>query len=271
MFTAQVVAVMSGTSRLVVPSPLTVPPRPAATVAGCRPDVRRTVVRVNSTPDLTVERALLSRSGRTLLVALDEVGRGAVAGPVTVGAVALGPDTPEAPVGVRDSKTLSAAARQRLLEPIGVWALSCAVGHCTPEQIDRDGIVSALGTAAARALLGVAGQLGERWRPDQVVVLLDGDTDVLAGRVRADIEVVCRVKADRDCASVAAASIVAKCDRDAVMRVLHTQAPVYGFDRHKGYLSPQHHDALETFGPTRWHRLSWKLPERRAPQAPAEL
>lgn len=228
-------------------------------------------MRVTRDPDLTVERALLARTGRTLLVALDEVGRGAVAGPVTVGAVAVGRDATDAPVGVRDSKTLSPSARHRLLEPIGSWALSSAVGQCPPEQIDRDGIISALTAAAARALLGVAEQLGERWRPDQVVVLLDGDTDLLSGRVRSDIEVVCRVKADRDCASVAAASIIAKCDRDEVMCSLHAHAPAYGFDRNKGYLSLQHRAALETFGPSRWHRRSWNLPERRTQATPVEV
>ncbi|NLE72352.1 MAG: ribonuclease HII [Actinomycetales bacterium] len=240
-------------------------------------------------PDLRHERALL-RAGARLVVGMDEVGRGALAGPVTVGAVAVDLGTRACPKGVADSKLLTPLARERLLPALGRWGLARAVGHASPAEIDALGIVAALRLAGRRALAALGTV------PD--VVLLDGSHDWLsaprqpglfelgddevavAARAECDgyahldgVAVRTRVKADRACASVAAASILAKCTRDALMTELHERHPDYGWAENKGYGAPEHLDALRALGPTPLHRRSWRLPlaeEAAAEEAAAE-
>lgn len=221
-------------------------------------------------PDLRVERALL-RSGARVVVGMDEVGRGALAGPVTVGAVAVDLATRTCPQGVADSKLLSAPARERLLPALGRWGLARGVGHAGPEEIDRLGIVAALRLAGRRAVAALGVEVD--------LVLLDGshdwltappELDLFADDVAADagpdgaawsrIAVRTRVKADQRCASVAAASILAKCRRDALMVELAREHEAYGWHENKGYGSPDHLDALRRLGPTALHRRSWRLP-----------
>ena len=158
---------------------------------------------------------------------MDEVGRGAPAGPVHVGLVILERDTGRAPGGVRDSKLLTAAARRRLAPAIEGWAAACAVGSAGPVVVDALGVTGALRLAGLRALAAV----GEV--PD--VVILDGNHDWLTG-VDCASRVVTRIKADRTCTSVAAASILAKVARDAVMVALSADHPAYGWDANKGCL-----------------------------------
>lgn len=213
---------------------------------------------------MVVERELLAGRMRTL-AALDEVGRGALAGPVTVGAVLVGAKIADAPLGVKDSKLLSAAARQRLVNPIRSWASACAVGHASAAEIDRHGIMGALRLAALRALDGL------RQIPD--LVLLDGTVNFLsrpadglagpagvAGDVIPGWEVITRAKADRDCASVAAASVLAKVARDTLMADLAERYPDYGWARNKGYGTADHAAAITRCGPCSEHRRSWNLP-----------
>jgi ribonuclease HII len=230
-------------------------------------------------PDLRTERALL-RSGARLVVGMDEVGRGALAGPVSVGAVAVDLATRTCPQGVADSKLLSPAARERLLPALGRWGVARAVGHASPEEIDRLGIVAALRLAGRRALTALGTEVD--------LVLLDGSHDWLTAPAELDlfgaaktvpdvpadgattftaddvtwsrIAVRTRVKADQCCASVAAASILAKCRRDALMVELAREHAAYGWHENKGYGSPEHVDALRRFGPTAVHRRSWRLP-----------
>lgn len=227
-------------------------------------------------PDLRHERALL-RAGARVVVGMDEVGRGALAGPVTVGAVAVDLRTRACPRGVADSKLLTPAAREGLLPALGRWGTARAVGHASPAEIDAVGIIAALRLAGRRALAGL-GVL-----PD--VVLLDGshdwlsaprqpglfelDDDALAAAARAEcaahgeldaITVRTRVRADRACASVAAASVLAKCARDAIMVEVAGEHPAYRWAENKGYGAPEHLDALRNLGPTALHRRSWRLP-----------
>ena len=233
-------------------------------------------------PDLRHERALL-RAGARVVVGMDEVGRGALAGPVTVGAVAVDLRTRACPQGVADSKLLTPVARERLLPALGRWGTARAVGHARPDEIDALGIVAALRLAGRRALAQLT------VRPD--VVLLDGSHDWLSaprqpeldltgaaasGAVIArdasgddldDVAVRLRVKADRVCASVAAASVLAKCARDALMVALAAEHPAYGWAENKGYGAPEHLDALRTLGPTSLHRCSWRLPTHDAAAA----
>ena len=221
------------------------PPRPAP--------VRRR-------PDLRHERTLL-RAGAALVVGMDEVGRGALAGPVTVGAVAVDLGTASCPKGVADSKLLTPAAREALLPALGRWGVSRAVGHASAAEIDAIGIIAALRLAGNRAMAALG--------LDVDVVLLDGNHDWLTTPGHGDglqlwppsgPSVVTRVKADLACASVAAASVLAKCGRDALMVAHAADHPEYGWHENKGYGAPDHLSALRSLGPTALHRQSWRLP-----------
>lgn len=217
------------------------------------------------TPTLRRERQLL-REGAALVGGVDEVGRGALSGPVTVGVVVV-TESHRALTGVRDSKLLTPAMRVALVPRIRSWAADWAVGHASPQEIDEVGIVSALRLAALRAL----DQLTHR--PD--VVLLDGRHDWLSASSQESLfapdpvepleggvpRVTTLVKADLQCTSVAAASVLAKVERDATMVDLHASNPDYGWSGNKGYAAPDHIEALRRHGPTVHHRRSWRLPE----------
>lgn len=207
-------------------------------------------------PSRHLERELLN-SGHALVAGMDEVGRGALAGPVSVGVAVVDATTGRMPAGLRDSKLLTAGARDRLCAPIRRWSLASAVGHAGPDEIDRWGIMAALRLAGQRALHQVAGQ---GWGP--AVVILDGHYDWLS----ADQEsvpapaVVTQIKGDLRCTVVAAASVLAKCARDELMIALHQDYPDYGFADNKGYSAPDHLRALARSGPAQVHRRSWALP-----------
>jgi len=215
-------------------------------------------------PTLDEEHALLA-AGATSVGGVDEVGRGALAGPVTVGVVVVDASVTGPLAGVRDSKLLSAAARAAVAPSIAGWAVAGAVGHAAPSEIDAFGMTAALRLAGHRAL----GRLG---RPVPDVVLLDGHHDWLTVPDQGDLlvtghpdlvrvgRVVTRTKADQRCAAVAAASVIAKVTRDAIMTELALDHPAYGWERNKGYASPEHQEAIRRLGPTALHRLSWNLP-----------
>ena len=217
-------------------------------------------------PHLRHERVLL-RDGARLLAGMDEVGRGSLAGPVSVGVVVVDVTTRSAPKGVADSKLLAPAARTRLLPALGRWGLARAVGHASAAEIDEVGIIAALRLAGTRAMAAVTATVGP-----VDVVLLDGSHDWLSRPAQADLftldddppvpapRVHMRVKADRTCASVAAASVLAKCERDAMMVDLAAEHPAYRWDENKGYASPEHMAALRELGPSVLHRRSWRLP-----------
>ena len=234
-------------------------------------------------PTLRVERALL-RAGANTLACVDEVGRGALAGPVSVGVVVLDLGVGSAPTGLRDSKLLTPRARRELLPRLRRWPIASAVGHADPYEVDAVGIICALRVAAARAFarLGMA--------PDQA--LLDGNHDWLSvpeepdalfpdprravGDNLADMSVLparvrTRVRADLTCAGVAAASVLAKCERDAIMVELAAQHPEYGWALNKGYSAPDHIEALRRHGPTPLHRRSWNLPGTGEPEQVGQL
>lgn len=215
-------------------------------------------------PSLRVERTL-QREGYAVLVGMDEVGRGALAGPVSVGVVAIDPECRSAPQGVKDSKLLTPAARERLVPRIHRWCLGHGVGHAWPEEIDAIGIMAALRLAGERALAQLEGIT-----PD--LVLLDGHHDWLTDPHRVGLlgllgetpprpPVRTMVKADLRCSSVAAASVLAKVARDALMvqaagEERHTP---YRWEQNKGYAAAEHLDALRELGPSDWHRRSWRL------------
>jgi len=216
-----------------------------------------------SGPSLRVERSLL-KDGYSTLAAVDEVGRGSLAGPVSVGLVVIDASVRNSLLGVRDSKELSPLARNSLVPKIRDWALDHAVGHASPQEIDDFGIIGALRLAGHRAL--------SQLRAAPEVVLLDGSHDwftppeqvsflELGSDVLSSVPpVVTKVKADRTCTSVAAASVLAKVERDAMMIKLSSTFPAYGWEDNKGYASPGHIAALTAHGATAEHRRSWKLP-----------
>jgi ribonuclease HII len=215
-----------------------------------------------SPPSLRVERRML-RGGITSLACCDEVGRGSLSGPVSVAMVVVDAETRPAPAGVRDSKLLTASARADLVPLIQGWARAWAVGHASPAEIDEWGIVPAMRLAGHRALADLPRL------PD--AILLDGSHDYLTPPEQESLfdgprvleavpSVVTLVKADLQCAAVAAASILAKTSRDAIMIDLATRHPRYRWELNKGYAAPEHIEALRDFGPTVHHRRSWRLP-----------
>jgi len=183
---------------------------------------------------------------------VDEVGRGAWAGPATVGVVIYRRDRP-APRGLRDSKELSEERREALFPAVAAWCVDWSVGHVSPGECDHLGMTAALRLAARRAFAGLT-------RTPQVA-LLDGNFDYMGdpdGRERTQSPAVRTVvRGDATCQSIAGASIVAKVTRDRLMRVLAPSFPAFDFDRNKGYPSPTHRTALAGFGLTSIHRRSW--------------
>lgn len=210
-------------------------------------------------PSLRVEKKLLA-DGRVTVIGMDEVGRGAIAGPVAVGVAAVTVDIGRVPQGLADSKLLTAARREALDPVVRRWTRT-AVGMASASVVDEQGIVPALGQAGASA---IGALVADGLSLDGAVVVLDGSSDWLTRAVPATLrlpsdplEVVVRVKADRDCASVAAASVVAKVARDALMTAAHDEAPHYAWASNKGYGSTAHYDAIRAMGAHALHRKSW--------------
>ncbi|MDB5178769.1 MAG: Ribonuclease [Patescibacteria group bacterium] len=184
------------------------------------------------------------RAGRTV-IGIDEVGRGAWAGPVVAGAVILPPNL-RLP-GVRDSKLLSPAARERLSRDIRRQALAIGIGWVAPAEVDAHGLSWAVRESGLRALAGLGSS------PDTIVIL-DGRHNYLQDTAHESQAIV---KADALIVPVAAASVVAKVARDRYMALLARRAPGYGFELHKGYGTRVHQAALATLGPSPHHRLSF--------------
>lgn len=206
-------------------------------------------------PRLVVESALHGE-GFVVVAGVDEVGRGCLSGPVTVGVVVVGPEQGRPPRGLRDSKLLTPAARRALVPRIRRWVTSWAVADATAAEIDHIGIIAALRLAGHRAIAALPAV------PD--CVLLDGNHDYLTPPGLEYLEhafppVRTQIKADVRCASVAAASVLAKTTRDAYMTALAREHPEYGWEINKGYATRYHRDALRRVGPSPYHRLTWRL------------
>lgn len=217
-------------------------------------------------PDRSLEKALLETYD--YVGGLDEVGRGALAGPVSVGLAIVARRTDDDfPEGLADSKQLTARARTSLVDPVRDWLVDHAVAHASPAEIDEHGIIGALRVAGLRALQQVADR---RHAPG--VIILDGVADWLTAlegthapkdspepaEVPSTPPVRMEVKADARCAVVAAASVLAKVERDRLMADLDD--PGYGWASNKGYASPAHVRGLTALGASDQHRRSWHLP-----------
>lgn len=221
---------------------------------------------VHSSPTLRVERTFSSR-GHRYIAGCDEVGRGALAGPVSVGIVVIDLSVVRSLKGVRDSKLLSSSNREILVPKIARWAVASAVGHASAEEIDDVGLIAALRRAGTRAWRAAA----ETVRPD--AVLLDGNHDWLSPAYQSslfdeeslesgrgcDSPVFTRIKADMHCTSVAAASVLAKVERDSMMADLAGRYPHYQWEVNKGYATPSHRASIAAHGASEYHRKSWRL------------
>jgi ribonuclease HII len=204
-------------------------------------------------PTLDVE-ALLHRRGVRFVIGCDEVGRGAIAGPVAVGLCVVDARIGAVPAGLRDSKLLSEKRREELAPRAVEWAVHSAVGLATALEIDTIGIIAALGLAGKRALVQLH-DAGAAVRDS--VILLDGSHDWLSPALTSPLAVQTRAKADRDCASVSAASVVAKVHRDRLMISADGRTPGYGWASNKGYGSADHFAAIAELGATDFHRHTW--------------
>jgi ribonuclease HII len=191
-----------------------------------------------------IERELAA-AGKVRIAGVDEVGRGAWAGPVVVCAVVVSHEFPGPPAGLTDSKRLTPKRRAELAGELPGWVTAYAIGEASHEEIDAIGMTAALRRAARGAL--------ERLPQPPDAVLLDGSHDYI-GR---PWPVRCAVKADLRSVSVAAASVIAKVYRDRLMAELGEAHPRFAFGENAGYPSPAHQRALADLGPTPYHRLSW--------------
>ena len=213
-------------------------------------------------PTLRLERKFWE-AGDKVVVGIDEVGRGAWAGPVTVCAVV---PAPEHVRGVRDSKQLLRPEREKAARAVRRWARGIGVGHASYEECDELGMTEALRIAAMRALAELDAQ---GFTPDRIV--LDGNHDYL----KMPGKVTTVIMGDAKCLAVAAASCVAKVTRDGMMIEEAEHYPPYDFDSNVGYPAPAHKLALAGYGPSAIHRRSWIFMEslcwRGVPPAPGRL
>ena len=215
-------------------------------------------------PTLDFENNLFSR-GAKLIAGMDEVGRGCLAGPVSVGVAVINIDCINPPENLADSKLLTHEQREEILPLVKTWVKDCAVGHASNNEIDEIGLTRALRRAGRRALVQLV------TKPDHLI--LDGKHNWLMpeketqnmfeqefddGPLSVDLKIITQVKADLTCASVAAASIVAKTTRDQMMSELSKEFPNYFWAENKGYDAPEHLEAIKSFGATKYHRVSWK-------------
>lgn len=191
-------------------------------------------------PGLGVERQLWAEGH--LVAGMDEVGKGAWAGPLTLAAVIVPKD--RRLYKVRDSKMLTEPERELMYGRIVDWCSHYSVGHATHRECDELGMSDAQRLAARRALAGLG--------VSPTKVLVDGNWDFVGGGRAMTI-----VKGDASSLSIAAASIIAKVSRDRIMRTSAASHPGYDFDRNKGYPCPRHRAVLQAWGPTSIHRRSW--------------
>ena len=213
-------------------------------------------------PNATRERALFGRGAKTI-VGIDEVGKGSWAGPLVVGIAMLSremvfSDEPAVLLGgVRDSKQLSEMQREEMFDHVAANCLRWSIGAASALECDQLGMVAAQRLATARGFAALAGASVDVASVDVASVdaaIVDGRWDFVAPHAR---EVMLEVKADADCVSVAAASVLAKVSRDRMMRALAGDYPQWHFDTNKGYPCPKHRAALQGYGPSAIHRTSW--------------
>lgn len=209
-------------------------------------------------PTIEFERSI---ADRRYLIGIDEVGRGAIAGPVAVGAFAVDLsklNENSIPPKLKDSKLMTEKARNEVFLELENRSPGYAVGYVEAKVIDEQGIVWSLANAAVDALKKLAElhEIKQAMAENQVAILLDGTHNWLESVV-SRIPITVRPKADRDCFSVSAAAVLAKVSRDRLMVQLAESYPHFGLDGHKGYASAAHIAAIREHGPSEIHRVSW--------------
>lgn len=228
--------------------------------------------KVKPWPNASRER-LLFDSGAKTIVGIDEVGKGSWAGPLVIGIAMLSremvfSDEPAVALGgARDSKQLSELQREEIFDQVAAKCLRWAIGAASALECDELGMVEAQRLATSRGFAAFAGasagsdlSIGSAVRMpggDTAIVdaaIVDGRWDFVSPHAR---KVMLEVKADADCVSVAAASVLAKVSRDRMMRSLAGDYPQWHFDTNKGYPCPKHRIALQGYGPSAIHRTSW--------------
>jgi ribonuclease HII len=218
-------------------------------------------------PQAARERLLFDNGAKTI-VGIDEVGKGSWAGPLVIGIAMLSrkmvfSDEPAVALGgVRDSKQLSELQREEIFDRVAANCLRWSIGAASALECDQLGMVEAQRLATARgfaalAVAGVDAAIVDAAIVDAAIVdaaIVDGRWDFVSPHAR---KVLVEVKADADCVSVAAASVLAKVSRDRMMRSLAGDYPQWHFDTNKGYPCPKHRAALQGYGPSAIHRKSW--------------
>ena len=203
-------------------------------------------------PHASRERRLFE-SGAKTIVGIDEVGKGSWAGPLVIGIAMLSremvfSDEPARELGgVRDSKQLSELQREEIFDQVAARCLRWSIGAASALECDQLGMVEAQRLATARGFAALA-------EASVDVAIVDGRWDFVSPHAST---VLVEVKADADCVSVAAASVLAKVSRDRMMRSLAGDYPQWHFDTNKGYPCPKHRAALQGYGPSAIHRTSW--------------
>jgi ribonuclease HII len=198
----------------------------------------------------------LRERGHRIIIGVDEVGKGAWAGPLCVG-MAVIPDSGDLP-GIRDSKSISEKKREAMFDDVVAWCTASSVGFASHVECDELGMAEAQRLATRRALAEIRNLLGGR--PDAAIV--DGKWDFVSPNIDV-VEMV--VKGDTTCLSIAAASIIAKVTRDRIMRELASDYPVWSFDTNKGYPCHWHRTALQGYGLSAIHRSSWAFVDNFVP------
>ncbi|WP_313814040.1 ribonuclease HII [Glutamicibacter sp.] len=211
------------------------------------------------------ERLLAKLHKIRFVGAADEVGRGALAGPITVGFTVIDIENVSEFPELRDSKLLTPARREELVTQVRQWAVGYGVGHASAEEVDQLGVTSALRLAGTRAV--------SQCRVPPQAVLLDGSYDWLSAPeqdlfdllandrepIGLNVPVKTIIKGDMICQSIAGASILAKVERDGIMVELSEAYPEFGWNVNKGYATASHRDAITKQGPSDFHRKTWNL------------
>lgn len=215
-------------------------------------------------PDLALESSFWNQN-KKLIAGVDEVGRGCIAGPVTAAAVVLmeplvdlDQKHPFSEDPIADSKCLKASIREKLSEKIKTEALAYGICSLDAATVDRLNIFHASLAAMQGALLKLQENLSSRSFSDLNCALIDGNQTIRnPGPAFKNMQQVCVVKGDQISLSIAAASILAKVERDRMMKEVHCDYPAYQFESNKGYGSAKHISALKELGPTPFHRKSF--------------
>jgi len=210
-------------------------------------------------PNASRERAL-REGGANTIIGIDEVGKGSWAGPLVIGIAMLSDDVifSDEPAlvlgGVRDSKQLVEAKREAMFDQVAAKCRNWSTGLATARECDELGMVAAQRLATTRGFAALGLDLGKVTDPVVDVAVVDGRWDFVSPHAR---KVLLEVKADVNCVSVAAASVLAKVTRDRMMRESSSDYPHWHFDTNKGYPCPKHRAALQGYGPSAIHRTSW--------------